>query len=95
MGQTTSQDQEVLDLLNEVTDSLMRLYVQQKHVFGAEDRYGSLNDIMNIAYRIHWAQQKLAMNQNVPVKGLRTTPGQLAKPSEQSVLSIAGDKAGR
>ncbi len=69
MGHTTSQDQEVLDLLNEVTDSLMRLYVQQKHLFGAEDRYGSLNDIMNIAYRIHWAQQKLAMKHKVSSEG--------------------------
>ena len=71
MKQTTSQDQEVLDLLNEVTDSLMRLYVQQKHLFGAEDRHGTLNDLMNIAYRIHWAQQKLAVRQKV--SGQRST----------------------
>ena len=63
MGQITLQDQEVLDLLNEVTDSLRRLYVQQKHLFGSEDRYGSLNEIMNIAYRIHSAQEKLALRQ--------------------------------
>lgn len=65
MGHTTGQDHEVSDLLNEVTDSLMRLYVQQKHLFGTEDRYGSLDEIMNIVYRIHWAQQKLALRHEV------------------------------
>jgi hypothetical protein len=65
MAHTTGQDHEVSDLLNEVTDSLMRLYVQQKHLFGAEDQYGSLDEIMNIVYRIHWAQEKLALRHEV------------------------------
>lgn len=61
MSHTTSQYQQVLDVLNEVSESLMRLYIQQKHLYGAEDRYGSLNEIMNTAYRIHWAQERLTL----------------------------------
>ena len=47
----------------------MRLYVQQKHLFGAQDRCGSLNEIMNIVCRIYWAQGQLALNQEVAGEG--------------------------
>lgn len=66
---TTLQDQDLIDVLNEVTDSLMRLYVQHKHLFGSEDRHGSLNEIMNIAYRIHSAQQKLVLKRKMSGEG--------------------------
>ncbi len=63
-SQTTTPSalqQDVQDLLKEVSESLLRLYSHQKYLYGSEDRHGCIEEILNIHYRVNWAIEKLTL----------------------------------
>lgn len=81
----SAYEQEVQDLLSEVSESLLRLYSHQKYLFGTEDRYGCLDEILNIHYRVNWAQEKLALRHEVLTSVPTTVPdGSFRRPCQDS-----------
>lgn len=57
MEQTCEQEK----LLDEIGESLLRLYGQQKYLYGTADEHGSLDEILNVYYKVKWVQERLAL----------------------------------